>query len=178
MRRNPDASRANILRAATHAFASHGFEGARVEGIARAAQVNKRMLYHYFGDKRALYTAVVRACISDIEEAGLSEPSLNLEQWRLLSLRDYDRDPAFTPALRKTLEFAVASWETRARLFRSLAIQAFDQLFPDLVDGLLGPFSTDSQRQKALAAMMDPEGAEPVKPKVKMNPVLGRPGDR
>jgi AcrR family transcriptional regulator len=57
-RRDPDAARARILDAAKTEFAAHGYAGARVDRIAAAAHVNKRMLYHYFGAKRDLYREV------------------------------------------------------------------------------------------------------------------------
>lgn len=59
--RDPDQTRRRILAAAARAFADAGYAGARVDAIARAAGVNKRMLYHYFGDKASLYAAVLRA---------------------------------------------------------------------------------------------------------------------
>lgn len=57
--RDPAGARRRILAAAVAEFARAGFAGARVDGIARRAGVNKRMLYHYFGDKRALHRAVL-----------------------------------------------------------------------------------------------------------------------
>lgn len=57
-KRDPDATRERILDAAKAEFAAAGFGGARVDAIAEAADVNKRMLYHYFGDKRGLYREV------------------------------------------------------------------------------------------------------------------------
>ena len=48
--RNPERTRARIRSAALKEFAAHGFAGARVDVIARRAAINKRMLYHYFGD--------------------------------------------------------------------------------------------------------------------------------
>jgi len=56
--RDPERTRARILDAAKTEFAAHGYAGARVDRIAAAANVNKRMLYHYFGNKRALYREV------------------------------------------------------------------------------------------------------------------------
>jgi TetR/AcrR family transcriptional regulator len=56
---DPEATRARILDAAEDAFSGAGFPGARVDAIARSAGVNKRMLYHYFGDKAGLYSAVI-----------------------------------------------------------------------------------------------------------------------
>ncbi len=58
-RRDPDAVRRRILDAAAAEFATVGFAGARVDRIARRARINKRMLYHYFGDKQGLYGAVL-----------------------------------------------------------------------------------------------------------------------
>jgi len=58
--RDPDGTRARILAAALAEFAAHGFAGARVDAIARRAKGNKRMLYHYFGNKEALFSAVLR----------------------------------------------------------------------------------------------------------------------
>ena len=62
--RDPARTRERILRAARREFVAKGFAGARVDAIARAASVNKRMLYHYFGDKEALYRAILREGIA------------------------------------------------------------------------------------------------------------------
>jgi TetR/AcrR family transcriptional regulator len=48
-----------ILRAAFAEFARYGASGARVERIAKAAQVNIRMIYYFFGSKRALLDEVL-----------------------------------------------------------------------------------------------------------------------
>lgn len=58
--RDPERTRARILVAALAEFASQGFAGARVDAIAAAAGVNKRMLYHYYGNKDELYAAVLQ----------------------------------------------------------------------------------------------------------------------
>jgi len=55
----PELSKGRILAAAADAFARDGYGGARVNDIARRAKTNKRMLYHYFGGKEGLYTAVL-----------------------------------------------------------------------------------------------------------------------
>ena len=59
VRRDPDASRSRILAAATEVFAAQGLDGARVDEIAERAGLNKRMLYHYFGNKDDLFAAVL-----------------------------------------------------------------------------------------------------------------------
>jgi TetR/AcrR family transcriptional regulator len=58
-RGRPEESRAAILQAAVREFAREGIAGARTDSIARAAGVNKALLYYYFEDKEALYGAVI-----------------------------------------------------------------------------------------------------------------------
>ncbi len=57
--RDADATKARILEAARHEFARLGLGGARVDEIADKARANKRMIYHYFGSKEQLFTAVL-----------------------------------------------------------------------------------------------------------------------
>jgi TetR/AcrR family transcriptional regulator len=76
--RDPVRTRERILGAARREFVAKGFAGARVDAIARAAAVNKRMLYHYFGDKEALYRAILREGIAtnlDLVAAAPPEPA-------------------------------------------------------------------------------------------------------
>lgn len=75
-RRDPIATRNKLLTAARLEFARHGFAGARVDEIAARAGVNKQLVYHYFGDKDALYLAVLEWVYADIRE---QERQLNLE---------------------------------------------------------------------------------------------------
>jgi AcrR family transcriptional regulator len=67
--RNPDATRARILEAAKREFARAGLGGARVDSIAARAKANKRMLYHYFGSKEDLFTAVLEESYVGIRAA-------------------------------------------------------------------------------------------------------------
>lgn len=50
-----------ILEAATREFSAKGFDGARMDAIAREAGVNINLVYHYFGKKEALFIAVMEA---------------------------------------------------------------------------------------------------------------------
>lgn len=56
---NADESRARIYEAATAEFARYGIAGARVDRIAAAAGLNKNLIYVYFGNKEALFRAVI-----------------------------------------------------------------------------------------------------------------------
>src|SRR5580704_5602363 len=58
-RGRPEQSRAAILQAAVREFSREGVAGARIDAIARRARVNKALLYYYFKDKEALYSAVL-----------------------------------------------------------------------------------------------------------------------
>ena len=53
------ATRAAVLAAAATAFSRRGFDGVTVDDIARAAGVNKAMIYYHFEDKLALYRTIV-----------------------------------------------------------------------------------------------------------------------
>src|ERR1700744_3133322 len=66
-----DAERTStaILAAATKEFAERGYGGARIDAIAARANINKRMLYHYFGGKDALYVAVLEGSYIAIRSA-------------------------------------------------------------------------------------------------------------
>jgi len=57
-----DAQRARevILDAAEAVFAEHGFDGARIDAIAKASGYNISLLFQYFGDKLGLYAAVLQ----------------------------------------------------------------------------------------------------------------------
>src|SRR3954453_6080726 len=75
-RRDPAATRKKLLTAARREFAQSGLAGARVDEIAARAGVNKQLVYHYFGDKDALYLAVLEWVY---EEIRTQERKLNLE---------------------------------------------------------------------------------------------------
>jgi AcrR family transcriptional regulator len=74
--RAPQRTRESILAAATREFAARGLGGARVDAIARLAGANKRMLYHYFGDKEGLFLAVMERTYAHIRQR---EEGLRLE---------------------------------------------------------------------------------------------------
>ena len=63
------ATKARILRAATSEFAAYGLAGARVDRIAAAADANKQLIYAYFGNKEALFDAVLDSHIDDLLDA-------------------------------------------------------------------------------------------------------------
>ncbi len=68
-RRQPEESRAAILKAAIQEFSNEGIAGARTDAIARSAKVNKALLYYYFKDKEALYGAVLDQVFGGLRKA-------------------------------------------------------------------------------------------------------------
>jgi AcrR family transcriptional regulator len=89
--RNPRHSQERILEAALKEFAAKGFAGARVDAISRQARINKRMLYHYFGDKEGLFREVLRRKLAE-RDAWLAsapeDPIESLPYWFRLACRD------------------------------------------------------------------------------------------
>ena len=69
MRSDGEATRERILDAAQAEFARYGLAGARVDRIATAAKASKERLYAYFGDKGALFTAVLEVNRRDVMAA-------------------------------------------------------------------------------------------------------------
>lgn len=74
-KRDAAATRQRILRAASEAFALHGFAGARIDQIARGSQSNVQMIYRYFGSKEELYSAVLEDIYAHVRA---SERNLDL----------------------------------------------------------------------------------------------------
>jgi AcrR family transcriptional regulator len=66
--RNPELTKRDILVAAREEFCERGLDGARVDRIAETANANKRLLYHYFGNKEELYSAVLHDSYREIRE--------------------------------------------------------------------------------------------------------------
>ncbi len=77
--KNDDSTAELILAAAAQVFSEKGYDGARVDEIARAAKVNKATLYYQIGDKQALYEAIIHrvmGCMADeIEQEIANVPS-------------------------------------------------------------------------------------------------------
>ena len=67
--RDPARNRERILAAALEEFARFGLGGARVDRIAARAGANKRMLYYYFGNKEAMFLAVLESRYAHIRRA-------------------------------------------------------------------------------------------------------------
>lgn len=61
--------REDLIRAALKVFDECGYEGARVDDVAREAEVAKGTVYLYFSNKEALFQGVVREVVGPALEA-------------------------------------------------------------------------------------------------------------
>ncbi|ACI51982.1 transcriptional regulator, TetR family [Gluconacetobacter diazotrophicus PA1 5] len=75
-KRDAEATQKRILSSARREFATSGLAGARVDIIAEKAEAKKRMIYHYFGNKEALFTRILEDAYIDLYQA---EQKLDLD---------------------------------------------------------------------------------------------------
>lgn len=164
-----------LLDVALRAFGRQGRDGARVDAIARDAGLNKRLLYHYVGNKEALFAAVLdRACTRV-----LRQPQAPLaDEWRVIC--HAAASGADIGALQGLL--AERSEATAAQL----GLVLLTSLLPDLADRALhNGEGTPAGRERCLAAALkrhhgagtapQPMGgtqAAAPKPRLKLRPEL------
>ncbi|SLN27878.1 TetR/AcrR family transcriptional regulator [Oceanibacterium hippocampi] len=105
VRRDPERTRELILNAAIGEFSAKGLGGARVDEIAERSGVNKRMIYHYFGNKDGLFLAVletvykqIRASEAELNLKGLS-PEEGMRKLAAFTWQHYLENPEFISLL-------------------------------------------------------------------------------
>jgi len=135
--RDPAKTRARILKVAIAEFAAKGYSGARTEQIARRAQSNIRMLYHYFGGKDALYVCVLEEVLSQLRRQELQLDFDDAEPLDgVLQMADFiDAHFAARPELRGLLAFE--NLNRAQHLKRSVKIRDMASPVIALLDKLL-----------------------------------------
>jgi AcrR family transcriptional regulator len=99
--RDAERSRRAILAAARSEFAEKGLGGTRLDAIAQAAGVDKRLIYYYFKSKHQLFVQVLVEAIADIRRAETHlkltelEPVEAIRQLIRFSWNYYLRNPEF-----------------------------------------------------------------------------------
>ncbi|MCW2389631.1 AcrR family transcriptional regulator [Sphingobium sp. B11D3B] len=68
-------TRQRILLAALEEFSANGFSGARIDRIIKIADVNVRMVYHFFGNKKGLLEAVLAEIFKERRQMLAQQPS-------------------------------------------------------------------------------------------------------
>ena len=96
-------SRERVFAAAAAEFAARGYAGANMDRIARAARLNKAMIYYHFDNKAALYRAILRdmfgAVRSAVAEAAAAPipPEAKIRQYVEAIARAAEARPHFPP---------------------------------------------------------------------------------
>jgi len=171
--RDPQRTQDRILAAALAEFSAEGFAGARVARIARRAGVNKRMLYHYFGNKEDLFRGIFDRKL--VERAGwLTEAPadlgaslaywfemacedsdwIRLIQWEALGMgdepviREEERRASFLQALgdlraRQQRGLLPADLDAGHLLLAIMGLIAYPLAFPQLTRMVTGRSATD-----------------------------------
>jgi AcrR family transcriptional regulator len=97
-------SRERLLAAAEREFAAKGYDGAAVDDIARAAGLNKAMIYYHFDSKAGLYRAIIRGVfeavlrVVDAEVESVTSPEQRIRRFVLAIADAITMRPHF-PAL-------------------------------------------------------------------------------
>ncbi|WP_051465248.1 TetR family transcriptional regulator [Mycobacterium genavense] len=111
---------ARILAAARDEFARHGWAGSTIRAVARAADVDPALVYHYFGSKEGLLDAatnppqkfldnVATTWTTPIDQLGVALITLLLASWA---------DDEVGPTLRAILQTAAHEPATHEKLRR------------------------------------------------------------
>ena len=100
-----EITKAKILAAAEAEFSEKGYFGARVDEIAIAAGVNKRMIYQHFESKDGLYQAALLSVYSKLAEREASfcvdnlDPALAIKNIVYTYFRFLEETPSFVRML-------------------------------------------------------------------------------
>jgi len=94
MNKNSEESKQRILNTAARLFAEKGYDGARIDEIAREARVNKALIYYYHKSKEAILTELFRTFFKEstamllnfVERGGFAE---NAEENKRLFEAEY-----------------------------------------------------------------------------------------
>jgi AcrR family transcriptional regulator len=101
MKSKSDQTRQKILSAALYEFSMHGLAGARVDEIAKAARVNKAMIYYHFDSKEALFNELFQTEMELLKQ----------ETAAVLQPRDPDSAADMTLAVKELLKYVTSKKE-------------------------------------------------------------------
>ena len=142
-------TRGRILKAAIDEFASHGYDAAGVDRIARRARVNKALIYYYFDNKRGLYHEILHDSLQGLVAPlrlvvdGPGDASAKLATYIDTLVGHLDRHPHLPPIMLREL----------ADGGRHLDVETLRQMLtlPPLLFRLV-----DQGREEGLFASFDP----------------------
>ena len=111
---------ARILAAAREGFAHEGWAGTTIRAVARAADVDPALIYHYYGSKEGLLDAATEPPARWLEAVAHTwrTPACELGEALLRLMLGAWADDEIGPALRAVLLTAAHDQTTRERLRR------------------------------------------------------------
>ena len=161
--RNPQQTKHRLIKVASKLMADLGAAGLRVDQVAALAKVNKRMIYHYFGDKQGLTAKVIAQQVLAIT------PMLNEQEANaLLHLLDH-RAVSPNGAVRSATQTSTQGQQQAAVIVMRALLDRWQQLSETAdqpIQSLLG-------RLSALALGCEPRPAHAAGP-VASSPQLPR----
>ncbi len=109
---------ARILDAARAEFAEHGWAGTAIRAVARAADVDPALIYHYFGSKEGLLEAATAPPQKwlDAVAATWATPREDLGRRLIRTVLDSWTDEEIGPVMRAVVLTAAHESRTRERL--------------------------------------------------------------
>lgn len=163
--RDPQEKVERVIAAAVDEFARAGPAGARIDAIARSAGMNKRLLYHYVGDKDALFEAAVQFCRECLARTASTPEQVQPEVWRILCHAVASNSANFD-SMAGGLN---RPGEDRAVVEAQLAIAMFRSLLPSLADALAGDVPAGRSASSSRHVPAETSDAE-LKPRIKLKP--------
>jgi AcrR family transcriptional regulator len=88
-RLNPEQRRNQLLDLGAELFANQPFEEVWIEKVAEAAGVSRGLLYHYFPNKRAFFSAMLRREAARMSELTRPDSSLPVREQLLAGIEAY-----------------------------------------------------------------------------------------
>ncbi|OJZ72264.1 TetR family transcriptional regulator [Mycobacterium paraffinicum] len=109
---------ARILAAARDEFAEHGWAGTAIRAVARTADVDPALIYHYFGSKEGLLDAATTPPQKwlDAVAATWATPKADLGRQLIRTVLDTWTDQEVGPVLRAVVLTAAHEDKTREKL--------------------------------------------------------------
>ncbi|RQD75485.1 MAG: TetR/AcrR family transcriptional regulator [Candidatus Syntrophonatronum acetioxidans] len=118
-----------ILEAAEKVFSEKGFDGSRVDEIARRAKVNKALIYYYFSSKQNLFEELIKEHLEELADyrSNFMDQDLSEDQKRENFALIYQMVKEKKDILRTIFMEMMKSGSSNTFFF-----EMFDQLFKDV----------------------------------------------
>jgi len=139
-----EGAREAILNAGEKVFAEHGFDGARIDAIAKVSGYNKSLIFQYFGDKLGLYAAVIRRADEHtrtwqneaLSALSATEPDKSVDQIKNLLrmyVGEYFDYLVEHPQIMRIYNWEMAEgWQTMSKIFTQRDFDDVDEFAPVL----------------------------------------------